>query len=94
MANELQTLTEAYRQDAHLRLKRVEGQVRGIQKMIDEDRYCVDILTQIAAAQEGLRGAAKTVLRNYLENCATQAIRNRRPEIYDELMEVIYRYVR
>ena len=58
-------------------------------------RYCVDILTQVAAAQEGLRNAGKQVMRNYLENCATHAIRERGgPEIYDELMEVIYKYVR
>lgn len=95
MTNQLQTLTDAHRQNALLRLKKVEGQVRGIQKMMEEGRYCVDILTQIAAAQEGLRGAGKTVLRNYLENCATQAIRSgQQPEIYDEFMETIYRYVR
>lgn len=95
MTTHIQTLTDSYRENALRRLRRVEGQLRGIQKMIEEGRYCVDILTQITAAQEGLRGTSKVVLRNYLENCATQAIQSGdQPEIYDELMEVVYRYVR
>ncbi len=50
---------------------------------------------QLAAVQEGLRNVGKQVMRNYLENCATHAIRERGgPEIYDELMEIIYKYVR
>lgn len=95
MATKLQTLAETTRDNTKRRLKSIEGQVRGLQKMVDEGRYCVDILTQLAAVQEGLRGVGKVVMRNYLENCATQAIREREgPEIYDELMEAIYKYVR
>lgn len=95
MAEELQTLAQATRENTQRRLKSIEGQVRGLQKMVDEGRYCVDILMQLAAVQEGLRGVGKNVMRNYLENCATHAIRNRQdPEIYDELMDVIYKYVR
>lgn len=95
MAEELQTLAQATRENTKRRLKSVEGQVRGLEKMVDEGRYCVDILMQLAAVQEGLRGVGKTVMRNYLENCATHAIREGRgDEIYDELMEVIYKYVR
>ena len=91
----LQTLEQATREQTLKRLKIIEGQVRGVQGMVDEGRYCVEILMQLAAVQEGLRNVGKQVLRNYLENCATHAIRERGgPEIYDELMEVIYKYVR
>ena len=95
MAVKLQTLEDATREQTITRLKIIEGQVRGLQGMVDEGRYCVDILVQLAAVQEGLRNTGKLIMRNYLENCATQAIRERGgPQIYDELMEVIYKYVR
>lgn len=95
MALRLQTLEDATRKRTIKRLKIIEGQVRGLQGMVDEGRYCVDILVQLTAAQEGLRNTGKLIMRNYLENCATHAIRERGgPQIYDELMEVIYKYVR
>jgi len=95
MTVKLQTLAESTRDNTRRRLASIEGQVRGLSRMVEEGRYCVDILTQLAAVQEGLRGVGKIIMRNYLENCATQAIRERQdPEIYDELMEVIYKYVR
>lgn len=95
MAIRLQTLEDATRERTIKRLKIIEGQVRGLQGMAEEGRYCVDILTQLSAVQEGLRNVGKQVMRNYLENCATHAIRERGgPKIYDELMEVIYKYVR
>ncbi|HYU52773.1 MAG TPA: metal-sensitive transcriptional regulator, partial [Gemmatimonadaceae bacterium] len=57
------------------RLRRIEGQVRGLQKMVDDDRYCADILTQISSVQEALRGVGKELMRNHLKHCATGAIR-------------------
>ncbi len=58
--------------DANLkRLRRIEGQVRGLQKMVEEDRYCPDIITQIASVQEALRGVGRQLLRNHLKHCAT-----------------------
>lgn len=79
------------------RLKRIEGQVRGLQKMVDEDRYCADIMMQIASVQEALRGVGKSLMRNHLRHCASEAIR-RSPEdaepMYDELMDLIYRHSR
>ncbi len=95
MAVKLQTLEDATREQTVKRLKIIEGQVRGLQGMVDEGRYCVDILVQLTAVQEGLRNTGKLIMRNYLENCATHAIRARGgSRIYDELMEVIYKYVR
>ncbi len=95
MAIRLQTLEDATRERTIKRLKIIEGQVRGVQGMVEGGRKCVDILMQLSAVQEGLRNVGKQVMRNYLENCATHAIREQDgPEIYDELMEVIYKYAR
>ncbi|WP_293003728.1 metal-sensitive transcriptional regulator [Mycobacterium sp.] len=56
------------------RLNRVEGQVRGIAKMIDEDKYCIDVLTQINAVNSALRSVALTLLNDHLGHCVTEAI--------------------
>jgi DNA-binding FrmR family transcriptional regulator len=56
------------------RLRRIEGQVRGLQKMVDESRYCADVLMQIASVQEALRGVGKMLLQNHLSHCVTEAI--------------------
>lgn len=56
------------------RLKRVEGQVRGIARMVDEERYCIDILTQIRAVQAALRGVEDIVLKDHVEHCVEGAI--------------------
>jgi DNA-binding FrmR family transcriptional regulator len=79
--------------DANLkRLRRIEGQVRGLQKMVEEDRYCPDIITQIASVQEALRGVGRQLLRNHLKHCATSAIKKGPKDAdrtYDELLELI-----
>ncbi len=76
------------------RLSRVEGQVRGVAKMLEEQRPCIEVLQQLASAQAALRGVSKTVLRNYLERCATDAIRSDDPKVYDDLMDAIYKFAR
>lgn len=80
------------------RLRRIEGQVRGLQKMIDEERYCADVLMQLSSVQEALRGVGRALLHNHLKHCATEAIRSGNPEqaeaMYDELMELMYRNAR
>jgi len=76
------------------RLRRVEGQVRGVSKMLDDQRPCVEVLQQLASIQAALRGVSKNVLRNYLERCATDAIRADDPKVYDDLMNAIYKFVR
>ncbi len=79
------------RADVLLRLAKAAGQVQGVSRMVNADRYCVDVLTQIAAAQKALDGAARVITRNYLERCVTDAIEGGDPLIYDELMRVIDR---
>ncbi len=80
------------------RLRRIEGQVRGLQKMVEEDRYCADVIVQIAAVQEALRGVARNLMKNHLHHCAAKAITGRKPqeaaEMYDELLELIYTHLR
>src|ERR1700710_2947931 len=80
------------------RLGRIEGQIRGIQRMIEEDRYCADILTQVSSAQEALRAVARALMRNHLSNCAAHAIRTgseeERQGMYDELLDIIYKNAR
>ncbi len=79
------------------RLRRIEGQVRGLQKMVDDDRYCADILTQIASVHEALRAVGRELMRNHLKHCASAAIQQS-PEdaeaMYDELVEMMYRTTR
>jgi CsoR family transcriptional regulator, copper-sensing transcriptional repressor len=61
--------------DAYLqRLRRIEGQVRGLQRMIDEDKYCIDILTQISAATKALQAVALGLLEEHLGHCVAQAV--------------------
>ncbi len=76
------------------RLKAAEGQLRGLQEMIAEQRPCLEVLTQLAAVQSALRQVNQIILRNYLENCATQAIRRSDPKIYDDLMDAIFKFAR
>ena len=80
------------------RLRRIEGQIRGLQKMVEQDRYCADIIVQIASVQEALRGVARNLMKNHLVHCATQAISSGQPEesaaTYDELLELIYTHLR
>jgi CsoR family transcriptional regulator, copper-sensing transcriptional repressor len=79
------------------RLRRIEGQVRGLQKMVDEDRYCADIMTQISSVHEALRSVGRELMRNHLKHCATNAIRagkGEADEMYDELVDMMYKHSR
>ena len=58
------------------RLRRVEGQIRGLQKMVDEDRYCIDVLTQVNATKAALESVALQLLADHTEHCVTEAIRS------------------
>lgn len=85
---------DARRQRNLVRLRRIEGQVRGLQKMIEDDRWCADIVAQIASVQEALRGVAKELLRNHLEHCVAataSADPEARAAVLDEVVDVFYR---
>lgn len=80
------------------RLRRIEGQIRGLARMVEEDRCCPDILVQISSVQEALRAVGRGLMRNHLKHCATRAIRKGNPAeteaMYDELMDLIYTHAR
>jgi CsoR family transcriptional regulator, copper-sensing transcriptional repressor len=77
------------------RLRRIEGQVRGLHKMVETDRYCADVLTQLSAVHEALRAVGRELMRNHLRHCATSAIRDT-PQaadaMYDELVDMMEHY--
>jgi DNA-binding FrmR family transcriptional regulator len=80
-----------------VRLRRIEGQVRGLHKMVEDDRYCADIMTQISSVHEALRAVGRELLRNHLRHCAAAAIRGSDAEanaMYDELVNLFYRAAR
>jgi DNA-binding FrmR family transcriptional regulator len=79
------------------RLRRIEGQVRGLQKMVEDDRYCADILTQISSVHEALRSVGKELMRNHLKHCASSAIRSSDADaeaMYDELLDMMFKHSR
>ncbi|MBI2365079.1 MAG: metal-sensitive transcriptional regulator [Deltaproteobacteria bacterium] len=88
----------AARQEAAQRLNRIEGQIKGVKKMVEEGRYCVQVLGQISAVQEALRGVGKLIMRNYLENCVTSSLRSgskkKANQTYGELMDVVYKFAK
>jgi CsoR family transcriptional regulator, copper-sensing transcriptional repressor len=74
--------------DAYLkRLRRIEGQVRGLQRMVEEDTYCIDVLTQISAATRALQAVAIGLLEDHLGHCVTQAIEQGGPEAQAKVKE-------
>ena len=80
-----------------IRLRRIEGQVRGLQKMVEEERYCAEVLTQISSVHEALRSVARELMRNHLKHCATDAIKRdaaSAEQMYDELVELMYKHAR
>ena len=79
------------------RLKRIEGQIRGLHKMVEDDRYCADILGQLSAVHEALRAVGRELMRNHLRHCATHAIHQggeKARAMYDELIELMYKNAR
>lgn len=88
----------AERRADHLtRLRKVEGQVRGIARMVDEDRYCIDVLTQVSAATRALQQVALGLLDDHLRHCVIDAARSglaERDAKFDELAETLHRAMR
>jgi DNA-binding FrmR family transcriptional regulator len=80
------------------RLRRIEGQIRGLARMVEADRYCPDIMVQLSSVHEALRAVGRGLMRNHLMHCASQAIRKGTSAeakiTYDELMNLIYKHAR
>lgn len=75
--------------DLITRLNRIEGQIRGIKNMVEEERYCVDILNQVSAVQAALNSFNKELLANHIHSCVVEDIRAGKEEAVDELCETI-----
>ena len=86
-------ISDANRDDIASRFSRIEGQIRGLKRMVEEDRYCGDILDQIHSVQQALKSVGRAITRNHLETCVTEAIRSgdesAAQESYDEIMGLL-----
>jgi len=92
----MSTMKHAVHRDQLARLRRVEGQVRAIGRMIDEERYCVDILTQLRAVRAAVKRVEEQILREHVEHCVVEAVRGgKRGDVttkVEELLEVLSRF--
>lgn len=88
----------ATHQDQLERLRRIEGQVRGLLGMVEDERYCIDLLTQLRAIQAALRKVEERILRTHVEHCVAEAIKSGRPaeqrKKVEELLDVVGRFSR
>lgn len=85
---------EAEYKDLVHRLNRVEGQIRGIKKMIENDAYCTDILTQVAAANAALNSFSKVLLENHIRSCVVEDIREGKDDTVDDLIATVKRFMK
>jgi DNA-binding FrmR family transcriptional regulator len=89
------SVEQPHKRELLKRLNRIEGQVRGIAKMIEEDRYCIDILTQVSAIRSALDAAASQILEDHTRGCVQNAVRSGEGDAaIAELMGVIRRFVK
>ncbi len=88
-------LNDKSKQDIFTRFKKIEGQIRGIEKMVDEKRYCIDILNQIAAVRRALDGVGMVIMKRHVETCVSHAIKQDKGKpVIDELIDSVERFVR
>ncbi|MCI1209403.1 MAG: metal-sensing transcriptional repressor [Treponema sp.] len=76
------------------RLNRIEGQIRGIRTMIEDDVYCVDVLTQVSAAQSALSGFSRVMLDRHIRTCVADGVKNGDDAVLDELLDTIRRFMK
>jgi DNA-binding FrmR family transcriptional regulator len=87
------SIDDEIKEDLLLRLRRIEGQVRGLQRMIKEDKYCVDILTQVVAVRGALKKVGFKILDEHTHGCVQRAIKEENGDkIIDELMDVLVKF--
>ena len=88
-------INEETKKDVLPRLRKIEGQIKGIHKMIEKERYCIDIINQVTAAQRALDQVNLRVMQRHIESCVTNAIKSDGGgPIIGELMETIYKFIR
>jgi len=85
-------INEEVKNNSLTRLKKIEGQIRGIMKMVDQEKYCIDIINQITAAEKALDGVAKNIMKRHIESCVTDAIIQGEGQTkIDELIETVFK---
>ena len=86
------------KEDVLRRLNRIEGQVKGLKRLVEEDTYCVDVMTQVSSVHEALRSVGKILMRNHLQHCVTDALRDgddsKAEKTYQEMMDLIYKFAK
>jgi len=88
-------MNEETKKDVLPRLRKIEGQIRGIQRMVEKERYCIDIINQVTAVQRALNQVGLRVMKRHIETCVTDAIKSDGGDpIIGELMETIYKFIR
>ena len=85
-------INEEVKNNSLTRLKKIEGQIRGIMKMVDQEKYCIDIINQITAAEKALDGVAKNIMKRHIESCVTEAIIQGEGQTkIEELIETVFK---
>ena len=84
--------SDEFKRDLDKRINRAVGQLNGIKSMIDEDRYCGDVLTQLAAAESAIRSVRRLVLQDHLETCVVERVQQGDTEVVDELMTLLKQF--
>ena len=85
-------INEEIKNNSLSRLKKIEGQIRGIMKMVDQEKYCIDIINQITAAEKALDGVAKNIMKRHIESCVTEAIIQGEGQTkINELIETVFK---
>lgn len=86
--------TEEEYKDLITRLNRIEGQVRGVRRMVEEERYCVDILTQVSAIQSALNSFNKILLTSHIKSCVVDELKEGKEEVVDELCTTLQKLMK
>lgn len=94
MSEKKKNRDEVETKDLIHRLNRIEGQVRGVKKMVEEERYCVDILTQVSAISAALNGFSRVLLSNHIQTCVVNDIRAGRDEVIPELLDTVQKLMK
>ena len=85
-------INEGVKKDAITRLRKIEGQIRGIEKMVESEKYCIDIISQVTAAEKALQGVARIIMKRHVESCVTSAIqKGEGQQKINELIDTVYR---
>ena len=92
--NKKKTRTEKEYKDLINRLNRIEGQVRGVKSMVENDTYCVDILTQVSAINAALNSFNKVLLANHIRTCVAEHVREGNDEVIDELVATLQKLMK